>query len=452
MTQVGPRALSRHDFLKQASVAAGGLVGAAALDRAEAAGRETEGQRYQTTLVFWAHDFPPRAAIDRKIIKEFERQNPQVKVNYTTYPEPGYETKLLTAMGSQTGPDLFNVYTGITDPLVLGNAVAPVDAQVMGYASIGDLVKSYIPGFLEGFTWNGRLYALPTEVSNYALYINKLHFKEAGLDPAKDYPRTWDDVVRVARKLTIVKNGKVLRRGFEFEYVTPNDWTSSQWDLAGMAYQHGGLLYNADSTASLVDQAPWVTALTVYYDYVHTYKLGFPAMQDDADSFMAGKEGAVSMLLSGYWFASSVRDTNKLVYENLMTAPFPRFKDATHSNGALKYAYAHFVNASISAEKQKLAWRLIGMLDSQPAQYLAGAGLLQPRKVLLDSPTYRNDPLIKPFLKDAQTTPYRPSNVHQAEVDAAVGRAIQRSTQTAMPPRQSLAIAKQDIDKILKGV
>lgn len=305
---------------------------------------------------------------------------------------------------------------------------------------------------LDGFTWNNTLYALPTEVSNYALYINKLHFIEAGLNPAKDYPRTWDDIVALSKKLLIVKNGKVLRRGFEFEYATANDWTGTEWDLAGMAYQLGGTVFNHDQTASLVNSPAWVRSLKVYYDFVHTYKLGYPAMPVCSVDFTNGKLGNVSMLLSGYWYAPSVRDTNKTVYKNLMTVQFPRFKDAKHSNGALMYAYAHFVNASSSATKQRLAWKLIETLDSHPAEYLAGAGLLQPRTSLLSSATYRNDPLIKPFLEDARTTPYRPSSTHLSEVQDAIRRAIQRSTQTAVPPQQSLDMAKADIDKILKGV
>jgi hypothetical protein len=92
------------------------------------------------------------------------------------------------------------------------------------------------------------------------------------------------------------------------------------------------------------------------------------------------------------------------------------------------------------------------MLDAHPAEYLAGAGLLQPRKILLDSPAYKSNALVAPFLRDARITPYWPSGKHSFEVMDALRRAVQRSTQTAMPPHQSLNIAKQDIDKILKGV
>src|SRR5205085_2536287 len=218
--------LNRREFLVRTSSAAAGLVGAAALGQVEAAAPEIRPQRANVTLTFWSHNFPPREAIDRKYIKQFQRLYPWVTVKYNTFPGD-FQTKLLTAMASGTGPDMFNLFTAVADPIVLGNAVVPVDPQAIGYPSLGALARQYLPGILNGFTWNNKLYALPTEVSNYALYINKAHFREAGLDPTRDYPRTWDDLFRVARKLTIVKGGKVVRRGFEFEYGSANDWTST---------------------------------------------------------------------------------------------------------------------------------------------------------------------------------------------------------------------------------
>src|SRR5438045_2651359 len=247
--------LNRREFLVRTSAAAAGLVGAAALGHVEAAAPEIRPQRAKVTLTFWSHDFPPRDTLDRKYIKQFQRRYPWVTVKYNTFPSD-FETKLLTAMASGTGPDMFNLFTAVADPIVLGNAVAPVDPQAIGYPSLGALARQYLPGILNGFTWNNKLYALPTEVSNHALYINKAHFREAGLDPTRDYPRTWDDLFRVARKLTIVKGGKVVRRGFEFEYGSANDWTSTVFDLAGMAYQYGGRVYNADQSASLVNTSP----------------------------------------------------------------------------------------------------------------------------------------------------------------------------------------------------
>ena len=51
------------------------------------------------------------------------------------------------------------------------------------------------------------------EVSNFAFWINAAKFQAAGLDPAKDFPRTWDQVIRLGQRLTIRKYGKTIQEG-----------------------------------------------------------------------------------------------------------------------------------------------------------------------------------------------------------------------------------------------
>ena len=63
--------------------------------------------------------------------------------------------------------------------------LAAVDAK-----SNDDLDKRYGLG-IGGATYNGKIYGFPTEVSNYACVANKELWAKAGLDPAKDAPKTW---------------------------------------------------------------------------------------------------------------------------------------------------------------------------------------------------------------------------------------------------------------------
>ena len=41
----------------------------------------------------------------------------------------------------------------------------------------------------------------------HSLYINNRLFREAGLDPVKDAPKTWDDVAKLNKVLTKRKDG-----------------------------------------------------------------------------------------------------------------------------------------------------------------------------------------------------------------------------------------------------
>src|SRR2546430_4450751 len=49
---------------------------------------------------------------------------------------------------------------------------------------------------------DGKLYAVPMIAATFSLYLNRKHFQEAGLDPDKDYPRTWEDIGRRSEEHT----------------------------------------------------------------------------------------------------------------------------------------------------------------------------------------------------------------------------------------------------------
>ncbi len=71
----------------------------------------------------------------------------------------------------------------------------------MGYADEKALTSQYFSGF-DGIRFAGKLYGVPTEVSNYACYLNNAMWKAAGLDPRQDFPKTWEEMPAVAEKLT----------------------------------------------------------------------------------------------------------------------------------------------------------------------------------------------------------------------------------------------------------
>jgi ABC-type glycerol-3-phosphate transport system substrate-binding protein len=71
--------------------------------------------------------------------------------------------------------------------------------------------------YKEDGVFNGKYYGFPVAGdTSMFLYINEDHFREAGLDPAKDYPKTLEELRTVAKKLTKYDaGGKVTRAGWQ---------------------------------------------------------------------------------------------------------------------------------------------------------------------------------------------------------------------------------------------
>ena len=60
----------------------------------------------QVTLRMWMHEHPPRIPIDKQIVADFEKANPDIKVDHEIIPVAEYPTKLLTAFAAGSGPDI----------------------------------------------------------------------------------------------------------------------------------------------------------------------------------------------------------------------------------------------------------------------------------------------------------------------------------------------------------
>jgi multiple sugar transport system substrate-binding protein len=172
----------------------------------------------QVTIKLWLHEHPPRLPIDKQIIADFEKANPDIAIQYEVIAASEYATKLLTAFASGAGPDLFNQFSGLVAQYYNSRILAPIDYDATGFGDEKGFTGHFFSG-LDGIRFAGKYYGIPTEVSNYACYANNALWKEAGLDPNKDFPKTWEAFPAVAEKLTKRDaNGVPIRRGFDFNW------------------------------------------------------------------------------------------------------------------------------------------------------------------------------------------------------------------------------------------
>lgn len=392
------------------------------------------------TIVYWSHENEPRNELDRELITEFMAQNPGITVTYETFPFEDYETKVLTALAGGTGPQLFNLFTSKMAELVESGAVVPLDPVPMGLADEAAFRDLYLDGALDGFTFDGTVYAIPTELSNMALYSNGAVFTEAGLDPTADIPRTWEQVRTVSQRIVRREGEQLAQRGFEFTYGGDIDIPVLTFE--SMAYQLGGGVVDPDTGAVIIDQPPAVEALQYWFDWVNTDKLGDPALGETTEAFC---EGSVAMTTVALWFTAWLEENCPELTE-VTASPFPRFADGARDTGSFAFAYGHLVNAAGSPAQQAAAWRLAAFLASRPTDFLTRAGLLQPRRELDAAGALADVRFGDVFFEELRNAPVDRLSFEAWE---AVLRAIERSTQGGEAPADSLAAARTELEAIL---
>jgi ABC-type glycerol-3-phosphate transport system substrate-binding protein len=394
------------------------------------------------TIKLWMHIHPPRIELDNTNIAQFEKDNPNIKVEYTTVPDGDWDTTLATALASGTGPDLFNQATFAMGQFYAQGNIVPVDPAAAGYTDQQSIYDSYEYGnsLLAGATFDGTLYGLPTELSTYACYANNALFKAAGLDATTDFPKTWEDMKTVAEKMTVRDSSGVLtQRGFDFP------WGSSIYVslvMNPMVEQLGGEMITEDYQAHI--NTPEVKQVMQYWnDWANTWKLGGSQYTADLDAFVAGQVGIVCS--AGNWYVPGLVDA-KIDYS---IHPAPRWANARSDNGMANYAYFFMVNSQASPEVQAASWKLAGYLTSFPQDYMDKAALFQAKKSYIESDAFKANTVMPIFLTELGKSKYHARIAGFGEAFDALQRARDRVVTGGEDIDTVLADAQSEVQSIL---
>ncbi len=430
-------------------LACASLVVAGAVGFASCGGSDDEDKK--VTLVYIAHDFTPREEWDKERIAVYEKDHPNVDIKQVVIPYPAFDDKLKTSIAAGS-VDIFANATPL-GPYFAKGTVAPVDFKAMGFDSLEELNARYIKEGLEPFSHEGKRYAIPNEATSYAFFVNKAVFREAGLDAAKDAPKTWEDVLALSKRIVKRdKAGRIVRRGFDFAYPATNNWISPADEYFPMFAQKGGRLVSDDGRSSAFDSPGNVEVLQFVSDWVHKHKLGGPPADDVTDEFIKGK---VAMIAIGPWFQPVLRKDAPKVFKNLMVVPFPVFSDATAPYGPQLDGYGHMVNARSSKDEQREAWKFIAFLDNlhgDPVPYVQRTGLLVPRTEVYEqsdklAATLKDHEVFLDALKRPQLGLF--DQVKAPEINEAINNAIDRVVSKRQDPKAAVARASKEIDAAL---
>lgn len=400
----------------------------------------------QIELIFWTHEDPNRTPLEEKYIQEFQKMYPDVKITRVTYPSGKISEVILTAFAASKGPDIFNMEIQNEYPYIVNGRVAPINLEALGLKSFDELKKEYIKGALDPVTYDGEIYGLPLELTNWAVFVNKKYFREVGLDPDKDYPKTWEEMMEISEKL-VIRDGEILkRRGFDFRY--PYYLTF----FLPMVEQLGGKLISDDKKTAIVNNEAWLKVLKYMKDWGPNGKnLGSPTYTN-ARKLFNKDNNTVTMCLSGLYQIDRIRADNPEFYESgeWMVIPYPVFEDAVNAVRCNYYGHYYMVNAQSSKEKQYWAWKFISFMLSHPEDYLLNVGLVQPKISLINSEVFKNYPYADVFIKDMEKSHSVPLLINGPQFNQLIREAVESVMLTDTTPEEALKILKEKANELLK--
>ena len=159
-------------------------------------------------------DPAPKAAF-QQLIEDFEKEHPDVKVEWNIFDHEGYKTSIrnfLSAKGS--APDLVAWYAGNRmAPYVRAGLFEDV-SDLWSQNNLGKTLKSS----KATMTMDGKQWGIPYTYYQWGVYYRKDIFKKYGLS----VPKTWNELLNVAK--TLKSNGVT-----PFTIGTKYLWTTAGW-------------------------------------------------------------------------------------------------------------------------------------------------------------------------------------------------------------------------------
>lgn len=367
------------------------------------------------------------------MVKEFERQNPGIKVKLETVGWNDYFTQLQTRIAGGKAPDCFDLnyenFVAYARKGLLLDIGPYLAAAKFDRAALDERA-------LAAFSADGVQYGLPASFSTVLLFYNKDLFDKAGVA----YPTaswTWKEEQAAAEKI------RALGKDY-WGLVHPVHF----WEIYKTTRQNGGALMTADGKKFTVDTPQNVETLSFMVDRIRASNV----MPSDAQMGGVGewdmfKSGRLGMLVTGIWaFPEFARDCafawdvevepgNKAKATHFFANGLVISKDSKNPEAAMKWLA--FMSASREAAKIRVdaGWELPAITDKAVlADYLTKTPPAN-RKAVFESLKYIVTP---PVVEQA------------SEMTDILNRNLQAARDGAKTPAQALKDAQAELDAKIK--
>lgn len=339
---IGQRGMSRREFLRLSAAGTGLLL------LSGCGGGETEGGGPVTLSALFMKQAAYSDADVKNMTEQFQKQNPNIKVNLTFVAYEALHDKIVSAAPAGTYDT------------VLVDVIWP--AEFASKKMIVDITDRFpeserskiFDGALKTTEYQGSYYGVPWILDTKYFFYNKEMLKEAGIAP----PDTWDAVVEAARAL---KSQGVV------EYPLVWSWAQAEalmCDYTTLLGAYGGRFFDEGGRPAF-NTGGGLQALE-FMRMTLDEKLSNPAstesLEEDVRRIISQGEAAMALNWT-YMFALANDPNESQVAGQIEIAHTPAGPaGAPGVNGSMGIAVSN------GSQNQDEAWRYIQFMTSQEVQ------------------------------------------------------------------------------------
>lgn len=385
-------------------------------------------------LTLWQGINPPaNREVFQKLVAKFNQTHTDVQVDSIF--AGGYEQqlpKILAAVVGNSSPDILAFYPQITGQLVELGAVKSLDDWFEKLP-----IKSEInPNSLAELKLDGHLWSAPLYTSNMGIFYRPKLFKAGGIT---ETPKTWEELRKVAKKLTIDSNGD--KRPEQYGMLLPlgkTEWTVFSW--FPFLLSAGGEVVQ-DNRPNLTNPGA-ISALQFWQDLIKdgSATLSPPERGYEEDAFIAGR---IAMQITGPWTFITRSNVDYGVF------PIPANVNQATVTGA-----ANLFVMKTKPEREKAALKFLEYVLGEEFQTECsiGTGFLPVNMKAAQSEVYQQyltqKPWLKVFVEQMQTAYMRPTIAGYSRLSDSLGRAIESTLMGKTTAEVALKKEQERLDLI----
>ncbi|WP_255436913.1 sugar ABC transporter substrate-binding protein [Rhodanobacter sp. PCA2] len=382
------------------------------------------------TLVFWT--FGPEGEAVAKLLPDFERAHPDIRVEVQQLPLSAAHQKLLTAIAGGTTPDMAQLGNSWLPEMVALRALAPLQERVAASAAVAP--SDYFASIWATNVSDGALYGIPWYVDTRLLFYRRDLLKQAGFDAP---PRDWAEWRRMLAALSdpARKVYGILLPTNEYEQL-----------LSLALQQPDPLLRDHDSRGNFASPG-FRRALQFYLDTFRLRQAPAVTNVEVGNPWAEFGKGVYAFYLSGPWNIGEFRKRLPAAEQgNWSTAPLP----GPDGPGAGLAGGASLVVFRASRH-QRAAWALIEYLSQPEVQqrFYRLTGNMPPRRSSWDGPLLQNDAAMHAFRDQLERVKPTPAIPEWERIAVMMQQVAARAVAGGLTVDQATAEMDRQADAIL---
>ena len=242
------------------------------------------------TIRFWNVGDAYDAIMYRRLAVDFEKET-GIKVEVQPISWGQFYTKYLTAMAAGDPPDLAT--TNLGGPGDYGSVGGLIDLQSRFPNEVTDLKARVFEGPWQAFTFKGKLYGIPHQMTSLGIFYRKDIFQKLGIQP----PKTWDELDAVIKTLE--------QNNYQFIF----SWTrDAGWAINQFTVPFGAEVYSEDGSKVNWLDPNFIKGVQYATRVWNTHNM---ATDKGLDLFISDEKGVASpMMIEGIWLYHQIEKRN----------------------------------------------------------------------------------------------------------------------------------------------